>query len=172
VVHEKKVLGRWALACVRGEDPGDIPRRRVAASLSGAATLHERLLENPKDTAALLALARLASGEGDQALARLILERILETRPRDAKTLNLLGVSAWHLGDEQEAHALFLRTLEADPSSLPARLNLAALYHRYGISDEAKATLAPVRADLRTADLSDPAIHPLVKVALGETGQR
>ena len=94
-------------------------------------------LTDPANETALRALmdAELASGRGEQALARV--DAALAREPERASLHDARGRVLLQLGRGQEARAEFQRAVEADPSYGPARSGLGALAFQEGKLEEA-----------------------------------
>jgi len=69
------------------------------------------------------AQAAVMHGAWDKAIG--IIHQLLETAPRDLKTLNLMGLALTGKGRTGEANQTFEKALQIDPSFYPARKNLA-----------------------------------------------
>ncbi|NOZ88185.1 MAG: tetratricopeptide repeat protein [Deltaproteobacteria bacterium] len=168
-VRQKKVFGPFALACIRNEPPVEqVVRRRSAgrANVSRVTDFKNKLLKNPADLEAMDKLAMASIESGDYYMAKLVLSRALETRESHAPSLNLMGVVSLYMGDDQDGYNYFKKALESDVQLLPARMNLAALFVKYQDLTRARATVKMIRARLKTADLSTPDFHPIVRDAV------
>ena len=175
-VRDKKIFGSFALACAAGGNPSvDLPPKRRSGTPpdeKSLETMRQKLLRNPNDVAALDELAMMYIWGGDHLMARLLLSKALEINENHAPSLNLLGVVALHLGDEQEAFDDFSKALDADTGFPQARLNLAALFTKYKDQARAQAVMKSVASQMKRVDLSKPDIHPLVKETLTELRAR
>ncbi len=171
-VRDKKVFGSFALACVAGGTPSaDVPPKRRGGSPpdeKSLETMRAKLLKNPNDVGALDELAMMYIWGGDHFMARLLLSKAIEINESHAPTLNLMGVVALHLGEEQEAFDDFGKALDADSGFIQARLNLAALFAKYKDTARSQAVMKSAAAQLKRVDLSKPDVHPLVKETLTE----
>ncbi len=168
-VREKKVFGPYAMACITKQEPaGEVTRRRGGRKATGKQVedLKAKLLKNPADLKSLDDLAMLSIWSGDFYMARLVLSKAMEINDNHAPTLNLMGVIAFHLGEDQEAYDYFKKAMSADPGHLSTRLNLTAIFMKYKDESRARAVIKPVASQARATDLSTPDIHPSVKDAL------
>lgn len=75
--------------------------------------------------------------------------------PRNPSLLNALGASYSLLGEEKKAQPYFQKALDADPSFLPARKNLAISYYKYGNYVSAEIELQKLTASPATQPLAD-----------------
>jgi len=158
------------LACHNSLHPGQslpaIARRQALSRGSGAsetqpaAALLEKLYGDPGNASLLLPLAFAHAAEGKPGLASLVLLRLLEKSPREARAENLLGLLHLLQGRDQEAHACFRAALEFHPGLAEAKANLVVLYSVYGNDRLAKATLDDLAAQQALATLDPKAVHP------------
>jgi Flp pilus assembly protein TadD len=79
------------------------------------------------NTPALLARARKAFEQGDNAQAAEWFEEYVSLVPGDANALNALGVALYNLGRYQEAEQRYREAIDANPEYANALVNLAAL---------------------------------------------
>ena len=171
IVRDKRVLGPYALACVKGTAPvfAPLPRRRTASTAPSRAVidLREALAKNPNNHKALLELARISVVNDDFHLARLQVGVVLEKNEQDAAGLNLMGLIAWHLGEDQQALGYFSQALKQDPRLQAARWNLAGLLAAYGDRDGARKVMGHLR---HTGDPGVADVHSKARLALAELG--
>lgn len=124
----------------------------LAGQHQAAARRFARAIECDPDSAAAhssLGLARLECGFGDEAV--LDCRRATELRPSDPEMLFNLGVVLEAGGRLQEAETKYRETLERAPAHGKARLNLATVLHRMGMSAAAVDCLQEGRANFRPA---------------------
>lgn len=96
-----------------------------------AGRLYRRLLTLlPASTEAWQGLADLAAAAGDKAALARLLSRAARLRPDDAVLLTRLGQACREAGQADRAALAFARAIDADPASLAAHLQLAALLRR------------------------------------------
>jgi len=158
------------LACHNSLHPGQslpaIARRQALSRGSGAsetqpaAALLEKLYADPGNASLLLPLAFAHAAEGKPGLASLVLLRLLEKSPREARAENLLGLLHLLQGRDQEAYACFRKALEFDSGLAEAKANLVVLYSAYGNDRMAKAALDELEARRALATLDLRAVHP------------
>lgn len=108
----------------------------------------------PDDPGPLQMAGDYFSLHGDFETARLLYERHLVARPRDAEVLFHLGIALAAAQEDDAAIDAYRRSAEAAPDSARARNNLALLLERQGRTDEAliAAQAAYARAQ------SDPSV--------------
>ncbi len=158
------------LACRSSLYPGQplpsIARGQALSPSSGsgearpAASIIESLYADPGNSALLLPLAFAHAADGKPGLASLVLLRLLEKNPREARAENLLGLLHLLQGRDAEAYGCFRRALEFDPGLAEARANLVVLHSAYGNDRLAKAALDELEARRALATLDPRAVHP------------
>lgn len=77
---------------------------------------------NPLNHYARVRAAAAAIAEGNDPLAKALLERGIELSPSDARLYSLLGVTARREGDDEKAKALFAHALRILPTEIQALL--------------------------------------------------
>ncbi len=87
-------------------------------------------------TQTLERLAHAKSGLGAAEEAEVLVDRILARAPGSAPALNLKGTLAYQRGDKDAADALFIRAMEADPSSGEPATNLGVMKFAAGAQED------------------------------------
>ncbi|MFV1951901.1 MAG: tetratricopeptide repeat protein [Nitrospinota bacterium] len=105
---------------------------------------HSRLMQNPKDTNTLRALAEAYIERGDFRHSILIAQKTLDEiqdkpEPLRASVYNILGVAYLNSSVDSLAKDAFKKALAIDPENIGARINLAGLYRYYGHIAEANS---------------------------------
>ena len=85
----------------------------------------------------------IRTGSFDEAIP--LLESIIRDNPKDADSLNYLGVAKSYTGYRDEALLLYKRALESDPDHKGAHQNLGELYLHMGNLKDAEAELAALK---------------------------
>lgn len=134
-------------------------RERTTAGPATQALL-EGLYADPGNVSLLFSLGSAYAAEGKHDLAALVLNRLLEKAPGDAKGQNLLGLVRMMQGKDSEAYAGFRKALELAPDLAEASANLVVLHEGYGNQREAKATLEKLRERQALLSLDAEAVHP------------
>ena len=116
-------LGEWM---ERAGKPGDARAAFVAA----------RTLD-PKDPAALMALARLDLTQNKNDEAKQLASQVISLDNRSSASMIIAGMADQQLGDRAGAIAQYQQALAIDPKSLPALNNLAFLLSQAGKPDDA-----------------------------------
>ncbi|MEW6441119.1 MAG: tetratricopeptide repeat protein [bacterium] len=146
-----------------GASPAAISRgrqqRRAPDGPSTKAIL-ESLYADPGNPTLLASLGASYAAEGKLELAALVLHRLLEKTPNDARGHNLLGLVRLLQDKDAEAYASFRRALEISPDLAEAGANLVVLYAGYGNRREARATLDKLERRQAPAALDSQAVHP------------
>ena len=149
-----------------GASPPAISRGSLSRSQGGTArggavqTLIEGLYADPGNPSLLFSLGASYVAEGKYDLAALVLHRLLEKAPSDAKGHNLLGMVRMLQGKDSEAYASFRKALELAPNLAEASANLVVLYEGYGNQREAKATLEKLGEKQALLSLDAEVVHP------------
>ena len=130
----------------------------------GLKPLHYALMVNPGDLKTLVQLATAYAQRGDFRHAILIAQKALEefkdeTEPIMATIHNILGVSYLYVQQDTRAKDAFRKSLDIDPQSVGAKVNLAALYRYYGHSDKA-GSIYDTLPDINAVQQASAAIHP------------
>lgn len=98
--------------------------------------LHYQLIQDPKDTETLAALAIAYVEMEDFRHSILIAQKALEEKKDETEPLgvlyNTLGVSYLYTRDDGRAKEAFKKALEIDSNNIGAKVNLAGLYKYYG----------------------------------------
>lgn len=169
--YELGIFCPKVLACHRSLHPGEplpaIARRQGVSRGPGAgeksqptSSIIQSLYADPGNSSLLLPLAFAHAAEGKPGLASLVLLRLLERNPREARAENLLGLLHLLQGQDAEAYACFRKALEFDSALAEAKANLVVLYSAYGNDRLAKASLDELAARRALATLDPRAVHP------------
>ena len=139
---------------IRGQDPDNTMANNVLAQYwldSGNLELAESFVQqvlrvNREDTIALNIRALINLHGGQNEIVRWILEeKVLLLDPSNAEAFANLGLAFVRLGDMPKAVVAFERAVKLKPNSVPARLNLGAIYMDYlnykAAHDQYKAAL-------------------------------
>ncbi len=140
---------------IRGQDPDNTMANNVLAQYwleSGNLELAENFVQqvlrvNREDTIALNIRGLINLHSKQNEIVRWILEeKVLMLDPANAEAFANLGLSYVRLGDMPKAVVAFERAVKLSPTSVPARLNLGAIYIDYlnykAAHDQYKAALA------------------------------
>jgi tetratricopeptide (TPR) repeat protein len=171
--EQLKILTKFGSACATGGAPtvsGVTKRRRGGsggdAYLQEMAALRQELAKKESIETVKKMVVRTMQ-VGDYHLAKLLLSKASELNPNDANVQNLLGVTAWQLGDPQSAHEALEKA--ARRRHQLAQFNLAALYFEYGYQRLARKWLSaagsPASLDTGRVDL-----HPSVEKLKEDVG--
>ena len=139
---ELEAFNRFTKACVNGtpvNDDDDNPKARPAGVVvPGRDGLEAKLVDNPKDLAALIGLTRAAITVKDYPLAHALAEHALELDDRSAPLHNLSGVALAGANEMQAAAAEFKKAVRLDSKFGAAWANIGTLYSIYGNEDKAR----------------------------------
>ena len=86
------------------------------------------LLANPRDTAALNALATYYYNRNEPAAAALLLEKAIASNPNSPVAYNNLGLIALAKNEKTAGLEMFRRAMQIDAQYYPAAVNAAAVY--------------------------------------------
>ncbi|WP_051261537.1 tetratricopeptide repeat protein [Desulfovibrio inopinatus] len=109
-----------------------------AGGMSDLVVLMGKLQEDPNDVEAMLTIAGRFVGMGAFDRAKTFMDKAATLRPDDADVLNVLGVYAFRMKDNETAKSRFEHMQELAPQDYRAYYNLGILYE-YGFNDRAKA---------------------------------
>jgi Flp pilus assembly protein TadD len=115
----------------------------------------QRKVETTLDAGSLEALGLAYLSAGNIPLAQLALSRAVELEDGRASAHSALGYALLLQGKPMDARAEYGRALDADPTYVKAKANLAALRCRYGDTEGAKRELAGVKEAVAGTDV-DP----------------
>ncbi len=123
-------------------------------------TLRKVIINDPQDYEAIFHLANTEAARGNLAIAIELLQEIPADHPQAG--VPALGVSAqwcFQLERYADAEQRYRKILQIDPSSNPARRNLAYLLNRQGRRHEAVALIRQLCA---TGDVLEDELHALI----------
>jgi Flp pilus assembly protein TadD len=158
--EQRAALAAWSDLLRRHPDDA-LARARLAAlyeragQLDEAARLaREALLHDPRSSAALKVLLRVALARGNGDLAHLLALRAQRLDPADPEIPTAIGLVLARQGDEAGAAAQWRKALALRPDWAPARAQLLrqslAKQHWDGVAEQAKALLQSDPADAGT----------------------
>ena len=138
-------------------------------------TLHEKLMQSPDDSQALLTLAKAYMDARDYKHAALIAKKIIEIAKPENKAIrarahNLLGVAFLFEKNDPAAKDAFQKALALVPQHTGAKMNLAGILNHYGFRHSAQRiyqTLSGVKIENEI----DASIHPYARKLYDENKQ-
>ena len=145
-----QAFNRFTKACFFGtvvDESADNPRSRPSGVvIPNRDQLEQKLIDNPKDVAALTQLIKAAISIKDHPLARLMALRALEIDEKNADTLNLLGVASFQSNLAQAAAEAFKQALKINSRHPQALANLGVLCMTYGDTEKGKDLISKAGA--------------------------
>ena len=129
-------LGGGGLPGLTGTPKPDASAGIDAAQVSA---LMQKITDNPKDTASLIALANLYYGASDYANAETFLQKAIDVDPKNVEALLTLGAAQYNSGDDASAEANWRKVLAIDAKNLEAHYDLGFMYFSATPQDTAKA---------------------------------
>ncbi len=130
--------------------------RASESSPSDAGGIRKKLFDTPRDTNLLMELAQSYLRVQDYSMARLILSRILEIKPNDAKTEGVLGTTFMLMNDLDTAAETFKTALKHNSSEPSALYGIAALYRQFGFTKK----FTQFQSKLKSVQKPTGVIHP------------
>ncbi|MFH1130108.1 MAG: tetratricopeptide repeat protein, partial [Pseudomonadota bacterium] len=171
IAKKFKVLSEASKICLEGQAPSDDPQAKMLVpsinrtTPEGAPAIQQKLAYKPDHLPSIEKLGLLYLVSGDPYMARMILEKGLETRETE-DILNLVGVANAHLGQFQDAYELFERILKRNARHSLARANKVTLLYKFGYRDAARAEAKKIR-NRSAIDEKHPGLLPDAFHALG-----
>jgi Flp pilus assembly protein TadD/outer membrane protein assembly factor BamD (BamD/ComL family) len=166
-----KVLSGYAKRCLTRDFTTPVEeafRRRAGSGMDESlqrelADLRAQLARTPSSSKLLAEIARRAMRGGNFHLARMTLLRATEKEPRNAVLHNLLGVSAWHIGEIDEALDAFETSYKQGNAAATA--NLAALLQQFGHMKRAAVLARRISSSALSSASEDlhPSVHSLTQ---------
>jgi Flp pilus assembly protein TadD len=158
--EQRAALGAWS-DLLRRHPEDALARARLAALYEkagqhdeAARLAREALLHDPRSSAALKVLLRVALARGNADLAHLLALRAQKLDPSDPEIPTAIGLVLARQGDEAGAAAQWRKALALRPDWAPARVQLLrqslAKQHWDGVAEQARALLQSDPADART----------------------
>lgn len=123
-----------------------------------AAMIRKKLFDSPRDINLLAELAQSYLRNQDYAMTRLIVSRILEIKPNDAKSEGLLGMTLMWMNDLGAAAETFMTALKHKRNEPMAVYGLAALYRQFGFTQK----FAQIQPRLKSIPKPTGVLHPWI----------
>ena len=130
--------------------------RASDAAPSEAGAIRKKLFDSPRDVGLLMELAQSYLRSRDYATARLIISRVLEIKPNDAKAEGVLGITLMFINDLDAAADTFKTALKHNRSEAAAVYGLASLYRQFGFTQK----LNQIQSRLKSVSKPTGVIHP------------
>lgn len=132
--------------------------RASDATPPDAGAIRKKLFDSPGDIKLLTELAQTYLRGQDYATARLIVSRILEIKPNDAKSESLLGMTLMSMNDLAAAAETFMTALKHNRNEPMAVYGLAALYRQFGFTTK----FNKIQSRLKSLPKPTGVLHPWI----------